>query len=89
MPDIPYKKEVPDYRTIVPGVWSDILNEWSESLNNGAQSVSITNTDDLLKLLILSMMESESISRDILEQSLLLNARFEETFNTRIKETDL
>ena len=31
MPEIPFKKSVPDYRTVVPGVWSDIQDAWIAS----------------------------------------------------------
>ena len=31
MPKIPFKKDVPDYRTVVPGIWSDTMNDMSAS----------------------------------------------------------
>ena len=37
MPVIPYKKPVPEFRTVVNGIWSDILNDWSASFETSAR----------------------------------------------------
>tara|TARA_R110000772_G_scaffold246660_1_gene360368 strand:- start:745 stop:1380 length:636 start_codon:yes stop_codon:yes gene_type:complete len=46
---IPFKKPVPEYRTVVGGIWSDILNAWNASFegdgDTSEQRVNIKNLD--------------------------------------------
>jgi len=88
-----FKKPVPADRTIVDGIWTDILDDWSSSFLNDEsgthQKVNISNPNDFLVLLAKSLIESESKSAKILEQMQLLNMRFEEVFETKLDERDL
>lgn len=52
MPEIPFRQPVPDYRTIVDGIWSDILDKWLASFEsaNGVETEvrsKITNASEL------------------------------------------
>jgi hypothetical protein len=91
MPDIPYKKDVPDYRTIVPGVWSDLLNDASVTFdsNNDAVRVNIKNLDELKLILVNAFLATNDQNNQIIEQLRLLNIRFEEAYATKIKECDV
>ena len=55
------------------------------------QSVKVTtvNKQELEERVVSALLELTSVSCDILEQMKLLNARFEEAFNTNIDERDI
>ncbi len=55
------------------------------------QSVKVTtvNKQELEERVVNALLELTSVSCDILEQMKLLNARFEEAFNTNIDERDI
>lgn len=93
MPEIPFDREVPDYRTIVPGTWSDILNAQLASFQGNAEwsqvRVDVINTDELASTTAIYAQAQESYLCAIAEQLRLLNARFEEAFQTKIKAEDV
>ena len=88
-----YKNQVPESRTIVPGIWSDILDNWKDTFvnieNGTSQKVTIDNISELMLILTKAFIESEDQNARILEQLRLMNMRIEEAFNTRINEGDL
>lgn len=98
--EIPFIVNPPDYRTIVPGVWSDILNAWIMSFRvteNGvegstvtvSQNASITNLDELENTFEIALIDLKSTMSEVRKQLQLLNLRFEEAFNTGITRGDI
>lgn len=93
MPEIPFKQPVPDHRTIVPGVWSDILNNWLVSFDVDGDStevrVNLRNLGEISALLALSLSKIHDQQAEIVNELKLLNLRTEEMGNTRITERDI
>ena len=69
------------------GLPKDLLSSKIEG--ERALKVSISETAESLKTLALAFIELESINHKMLIELQLLNLRFEEAFNTKIKGTDL
>lgn len=98
--EIPFLAPVPDYRSVVPGVWSDILNAWILSFRvteNGvegssitvSQNASITNLDELENTFEIALIDLTSTMNEVRKQMELLNLRFEEAFDTGISRGDI
>jgi len=54
MSEIPYKKPVPSWRSVVAGVWSDILNDWAaafETSNRGTTGLGVFVQDQTTEVL--------------------------------------
>lgn len=93
MADKKYKKDVPEDRTIVPGVWSDLLDDASVTFDidksTGAVRVNIKNLEEfglLLEQILARLVDQNSV---IIKQLCLLNVRFEEIAQTRINDKDV
>tara|TARA_R110000851_G_scaffold182202_1_gene331305 strand:- start:138 stop:434 length:297 start_codon:yes stop_codon:yes gene_type:complete len=88
-----YRKPVPGDRTIVPGFWSDLLDEFKASFNIDGDEVSlktsISSLGPLETLLLIEMTKLTSINGAIVTQLKLMNARLESALDTSINEHDL
>ena len=86
-----FKKDVPVDRTVVPGTWSDVLDDWSDSFitDGTSQNVVITNLSELLVVMTQAVTSLECSNIKILTQLELLNTRIEEAFATGIDKGDL
>jgi len=93
MPEIPFKKPVPDFRTIVPGVWSDVLDDVSVTFdideNTGEVRVNIKNLTEIGALLAGFFIKLTDQNEQTISQLRLLNARIEEMGNTGISLKDV
>lgn len=93
MPNKPLKKDVPHDRTIVPGVWSDLLDDASVTFDideeTGAVRVNIKNLTELADLLQTALSRIVDQNSVIIKQLCLLNVRFEEMAATEIDMDDI
>lgn len=89
-----YRKPTPENRTIVQGIWSDLLDLVLTAIKDGggddvALKVEIQNK---VESIAAEMMDSRSTARNlelIYQELRLLNARFEELHETDINHEDL
>lgn len=89
-----YKKPVPEDRTIVDGIWSDILDDWSSTFDTNEsgetyQKIIDKDAQKLQEMLSESNAAIFVLGVKILNQLKLLNARIEEAFDTKIKDHDI
>ncbi len=91
--EIPYRRDVPDHRTIVNGIWSDILNAWLASFDgegeNSEVRVNVKNQEELLSDISEKFRDYYDVQTQILKQLMLLNARLESKLQTSISDEDL
>lgn len=92
--EIPFRTDVPEYRTIVNGVWSDIQNSWIASFDYSSDStsevrVNIKNDSALANTIQTAQLENTMLLYSLEKQIKLLNARIEEAFSTGINEKDI
>ena len=92
--EIPFKVDVPPYRTIVNGVWSDIQNSWIASFDYSSSTttevrVNVKNDAELAKTLQTAQLDNTILLKAIYRQLKLMNARIEEAFNTTLDEVDV
>ena len=88
-----WKKPVPTDRTVVDGIWSDILDDWSNSfVNDGDQSalgVNIKNSSKIIAEFFKVNFILVEQNQEIITQLKLLNLRIEEAYNTKLNERDI
>ena len=88
-----FKKPVPESRTIVDGIWSDLLDDWSDTFASSesgtVQKVNVDNMAGLIAALVKLAITQDSQNDEIINQLKLLNVRFEEMAGTKINLNDI
>lgn len=91
-----------DDRTLAPGIPTDAWEHDGDNGNQLGRNpklivdvsksenldVSIANLTEISRVLTVSLLDISSLNNKILEQLVLLNNRFEETFDTKLTEAD-
>lgn len=89
-----YRNETPENRTIIQGFWSDLMDLWRAAFKDeGSTDVSLkvtTVNDQMLDSAAIDAIYSlDQTNKELLKEIKLLNARFEEAYETSIDRGDL
>lgn len=63
MPEIPFRKPVPEFRTVVNGIWSDILNDWAaafETSERGTTGLGVFIQDQTTPVLTVPFLQGRA-----------------------------
>lgn len=89
-----YRNSTPENRTIIQGFWSDLMDVFRAAFKddggvNTSLKVTTVNDQTLDSTAIDAIYSLEQTNRKLLNEIKLLNARFEEAYETSIKQEDL